>query len=138
MKLHHIGIAVDDIDKAIQRHKALFGLHPVTEVVEDPIQKVSVVLLSAFGGEVFIELVAPLAKDSPISNFLKRGIHLYHVCYLVEDLEKTLEEVRQDSLIISKPAPAKLYGGRRIAFIYAPDGYVVEFLEEKEKPDAHK
>jgi len=98
--------------------------------VEDPIHKVSAVLLSDPRG-VFVEIIAPLTDDSPISNILKRGISLYHVCYLVEDLDEALKKIRRKAVIISKPAPAKLYGGRRIAFVYTPDNYVVEFLEEK-------
>ena len=45
MKLHHIGIASNNIQEAIERHKALFGLRQVTSVVKDPIHKVSAVLL---------------------------------------------------------------------------------------------
>jgi len=130
MKLHHIGIASNNIQEAIKRHKTLFGLRQVTSIVEDPIHKVSAVLLSDPRG-VFVEIIAPLTDDSPISNILKRGISLYHVCYLVEDLDEALKKIRRKAVIISKPAPAKLYGGRRIAFVYTPDNYVVEFLEEK-------
>ena len=46
MKLHHVGIVTDNIKSAIRRHKELFGFVPITEIVDDPIQKVSVVLLS--------------------------------------------------------------------------------------------
>ena len=134
MKLHHIGIATANIEEAVKRHKEVYGLEQVTEIVDDPLHKVSVVLLSA-GGEVFIELVSPLKEDSPVSNLLKKGITLYHICYLVKDLDETLKEVKGNSIIISKPAPAKLYDGRRIAFVYTQDKYVVEFLEE-EKRDA--
>ena len=130
MKLHHIGIASNNIQEAIKRHKALFGLRQVTSVVEDPVHKVSAVLLSDPRG-VFIELIAPLTDDSPVSNILKKGISLYHVCYLVENLDETLKKIRRKAVVISKPAPAKLYGGRRIAFVYTLDNYVVEFLEEK-------
>jgi len=132
MKLHHIGIASENLETAIQHHKMLFEVHPITDIVEDPVHKVSAVLLSGPDGGVPIELVAPLAKDSPVSRLMKRGIRLYHLCYLAKDIEKTLEEARrQSSLVISKPAPARLYGGRRIAFVYTADGYVVEFLEEE-------
>ena len=134
MKLHHIGIATANIEEAVKRHKEVYGLEQVTEIVDDPLHKVSVVLLSA-GGEVFIELVSPLKEDSPVSNLLKKGITLYHICYLVKDLDETLKEVKGNTTIISKPAPAKLYDGRRIAFVYTQDKYVVEFLEE-EKRDA--
>ena len=130
MRLHHIGIASNNIQEAIERHKALFGLRQVTSVVEDPVHKVSAVLLSDARG-VFIELIAPLTDDSPVSNILKKGISLYHVCYLVENLDETLKKIRRKAVVISKPAPAKLYGGRRVAFVYTLDNYVVEFLEEK-------
>jgi len=132
MRLHHIGIATDDLEKAIRHHETLFELHSITEIVEDPVHKVRVVLLSASHAKISIELVAPLTEDSPVSSLLRKGIRLYHISYLVKDIEKTLEEARrQNSLIISKPAPSKLYGGRRIAFIYTPDAYLVEFLEEE-------
>lgn len=133
MELHHIGIASKDIERSIRHHQALFNLHPVTEVVDDPVHKVSVVLLSDAGKkDVPIELVSPLSKESPVSSLLKRGINLYHVCYAVDDIESTLRKVREEgSILISGPSPAKLYGGRRIAFVYTPDGYIVEFLEKK-------
>lgn len=133
MELHHIGIASKDIERSIRHHQALFDLHPITEVVDDPAHKVSVVLLSdSKKTGVPIELVSPLSEESPISNLLKRGIHLYHVCYAVDDIESMLRKARNGkSIVISGPSPAKLYGGRRIAFIYTPDGYIVEFLEKK-------
>jgi len=132
MKLQHIGIATEDLEKAIRYHETFFGFHPVTEIVEDPVHKVRVVLLSSSEADISIELIAALADDSPVSGLLKRGIHLYHLCYLVDDLNKALTDARrQNSLIVSKPSPSRLYDGRRIAFIYTPEGYLVEFLEEK-------
>jgi len=61
MKLHHIGIASNNIQEAIKRHKTLFGLRQVTSIVEDPIHKVSAVLLSDPRG-VFVEIIAPLDR----------------------------------------------------------------------------
>ena len=132
MKLHHVGIVVDDIESGIQRYKALFGFNPVTEVVDDPIQKVSVVLLSGPEADsVPIELIAPLTDDSPVSNILKGKTRLYHLCFLVENIEETLKNFRSHgAIIISGPVPAELYEGKRIAFVYTPDKYVVELLEK--------
>ena len=131
VKMHHIGILTSDIRSGIRHHEDLFDIHPITEIVEDPIQKVSLVLLS--GDQIpgtSIELIQPLTGDSPVSNIIKRGMPLYHLCFEVEDVEKALEKTRErGSIIISRPTPAKLYNGRRIAFIYTPDHYVVEFLE---------
>lgn len=132
MRLHHVGIVTDDIKSGIKRHKALFNLRPVTKVVSDPNQKVAVVLLSTPEQEgTSVELIAPLAKDSPVSNVLKKGTHLYHICFEVDDIEEALERARkQGAIVVSRPSEAKLYRGKRIAFIYTRDKYLVEFLEK--------
>jgi len=132
MKLHHVGIVVEDIEEGIQRYKAMFGFVPVTEVVDDPVQKVSVVLLSGpEKGSVPVELIAPLADDSPVSKILKGNVRLYHLCFLVTDIEEELKNFRSNgAIIISGPVPAELFEGKRIAFVYTPDKYVVELLEK--------
>jgi methylmalonyl-CoA/ethylmalonyl-CoA epimerase len=132
MKLHHVGIVVEDIEKGIQRYKAMFGFVPVTEVVNDPVQKVSVVLLSGPDkGSVPLELIAPLTNDSPVSKILQGNMHLYHLCFLVNDIEEALKKFRSNgAIIISGPVPADLFKGKRIAFVYSPDKYVVELLEK--------
>jgi len=132
MKLHHVGIVVEDIEEGIQRYKAMFGFVPVTEVVDDPVQKVSVVLLSGpEKGSVPVELIAPLADDSPVSKILKGNVRIYHLCFLVTDIEEELKNFRSNgAIIISGPVPAELFEGKRIAFVYTPDKYVVELLEK--------
>ena len=131
MKLHHVGIVVENIESGIQRYKSLFGFVPVSEVVDDPIQKVSVVLLSnpELDGAP-IELIAPLTDDSPVSNILKGNLRLYHLCFLVDNIEETLQNFRNNgAIIISGPVPAELFEGKKIAFVYSPDKYVIELLE---------
>lgn len=132
MKLHHVGIVVDDIESGIQRYKALFGFVPVSDVVDDPIQKVSVVLLSnPESDEAPIELIAPLTDDSPVSNILKGNLRLYHLCFLVDNIEEALQNFRNNgAIIISGPVPAELFEGKKIAFVYSPDKYVIELLEK--------
>ena len=132
MKLHHVGIVTEDIESGIQRYRAMFGFETVTEVVDDPVQKVSVVLLSGSEPDsVPVELIAPLAEDSPVSKILKSNVRLYHLCFLVEDIEEALKNFRsQGAIIISGPVPAELFEGKRIAFVYSPDKYVVELLEQ--------
>ncbi len=132
MKLHHVGIVTDNIELAIRRHKEIFGFVPITEIVDDHIQKVTVVLLSGPEADsVPIELIAPLSNDSPISQILKGKARLYHLCFVVEDIEEALRNFRSHGgIIISSPVPAELYKGKRIAFAYTPDKYVVELLEK--------
>ncbi len=133
VKLHHIGIASNNLERSIRQHEELFGLNRISTIVEDPLQKVSLILMSDQRSPgIPIELVAPLGDQSPIRNLLKKGMHLYHLCYSVDDIESTLKKARkQKAIVVSGPSPARLYNGQRIAFIYTPDGYLVEFLEEK-------
>lgn len=132
MKLHHIGIVVDNVKSAIQRYRAMFGLIPTTEIVIDPIQKVSVVMLSdPEADSIPLELIAPLTDDSPVSGILKGKMRLYHLCFLVDDIEKALKNFRNNgSHIISSAVPADLFEGKKIAFVYVPDKFVVELLEK--------
>lgn len=132
MKLHHVGVVVEDIKAGIQRYKAMFDFNPVTEVIDDHVQKVSVVLLSGPEADsVPIELIAPLSDDSPISRILQGNIRLYHLCFLVEDIEESLRRMRRNgAIIISGPVAADLFEGSRIAFVYTPDKYVLELLEK--------
>jgi methylmalonyl-CoA/ethylmalonyl-CoA epimerase len=100
--------------------------------VKDSNQKVSVVLLSTCGREtISVELIAPLTKDSPVCNVLKKGFRLYHLCFEVEDIEKAISNARKHgAIVVSKPSQAELFGGRKIAFVYTRDKYLVEFLEK--------
>ena len=132
MRLHHIGILAEDMEKAIRNHREIFGLHQATEIVEDPIQRVRVVMLAPEEGGIPVEIITPSSRDSPINDLLKGKIRLYHLCYEVDDLDEALELTRRaKARVISGPSPAELFHGGRIAFIFSPDGYVVELLEQR-------
>ncbi len=133
MKIQHVGVITNDIHAAISRHEAMFDIHPITKIVEDHVQKVAVVLLSNREGDSpSIELISPLSDDSPVINNLKKKMCLYHVCFSVDNIEIAIENARRHGAqVILRPTPAKLFRERKIAFIYTPDHYIVEFLETK-------
>src|SRR5258706_612113 len=76
---HHIAIAVKSIKTVGTK---------TLEIFEDPNQKVAVAFFENSG--CCIELVAPLATNSPISSALVRGQKLLHMCFEVDDLDKAL------------------------------------------------
>ena len=82
-----------------------------------------------------IELIAPLSADAPIQSLLKKtGGGAYHLCFETNDLEKALAHVRSlKCLVVSPPAPAVAFEGRRIAWFYSPSRLLVELVE---RPDA--
>ncbi len=91
-RIDHIGVAVEEIDAALELYRDSFELEVAhREVVEE--QGVEAVLLDV--GENHVELIAPLAPDTPVGKFLaKQGPGLHHVAYQVADIDATLEELK--------------------------------------------
>ena len=83
--VHHVGIAVDDLDASLLVYEELFGARlEHRESVED--QGVEAASLRV--GESRIELLRPLGPDTPVGRFLaKRGPGMHHVAYEVGDLD---------------------------------------------------
>ena len=130
MKLHHVGVAVRSIAEHAEQYRQAFGITLTSQIIEDDLQKVRVAFAQV-GDGVFIEFVEPLGDNSPIANLLKRGGGLYHVCYLVPDIEAAIERVRRaGGVIVSGPTPARAFDNRQIAFVYTPERSLVEFLQE--------
>ena len=84
-RIDHIGVAVSDLDAAIELHTSAYGMELVhRETVES--QGVEAVLLDV--GENHVELLAPLGEETPVGKFLaKRGPGLHHVAYQVTDID---------------------------------------------------
>jgi methylmalonyl-CoA/ethylmalonyl-CoA epimerase len=131
MKLSHIGILVKDIEEGIKHHKDLFGYKQLGPIIDDPTQKVRVVLMGYSEEDpVKIELISPLDIDSPVTDLLKKRQTLYHLCYEVPDIEKAKSHMRKNgAVIISKPTEALLFDNRKICFLFTRDHYVIELVE---------
>jgi methylmalonyl-CoA/ethylmalonyl-CoA epimerase len=131
VRLHHIGFVVDSIEECAAAFALALGATWDGEIFFDPIQKVRVTFFNGTRpGEAQIELVEPGDCESPVSRLLDRGGGLHHLCYEVEDIEAHLafcKSVR--SMVISAPAPAVAFGGRRIAWVLTRKRLLVEFLE---------
>lgn len=77
-----------------------------------------------------IELIEPAGEDSPVRSFLSKGGGLHHLCYEVRNLEAQLELSRsQGGKLVRAPMPAVAFDGRRIAWVYAKEKLLIEFLE---------
>ncbi len=131
MKLSHVGIIVKDIEQGIKNHESLFGYKQLGPIVDDPTQKVRVVLMGKSDDDpVKIELISPLTEDSPVIDLLKKRQTLYHLCYEVPDIEEAKKKARENgAVIISQPVEAPLFGNRKICFLFTRDHYVVELIQ---------
>ena len=114
MKLHHIGVVVNQIQDSIGELKNYLRFQSTSLPTRVGSQKVNVCFLKI--GEPFLELIEPVSPDSPISDFAKKGGGIHHLCFEVSDIHKELD------LLSSKGAtilvtPVKGFDERLIAFV---------------------
>jgi len=126
MKFHHIGIACIDIPKTANFIHTVFNIVSETEIFFDKYQDVYLCLLTDEFG-INIELVS----GKIVEGYVKKKQNLYHTCWEVTDITKTIENFcTSGAVLISKPNPAVLFDNRKVAFLYTEIG-IVELLEGK-------
>jgi len=133
--LHHLGFAVSSISAVAEEFAISMSARWDGEIIHDPIQRVRIAFFSpADTRNPVFELVEPASDASPVSNFLKRGGGLHHVCYEIDDLESGLRKARGVGLVIvADPVSAVAFGGRRIAWVCSKRRLLVELLERNPK-----
>jgi methylmalonyl-CoA epimerase len=126
--IHHLGIAVDDLEAAISRWTALFGATlERRERVED--QGVEAASLSVGGSR--IELLAPLGDETPVGRFLaKRGPGMHHVAFETADVAAELARLRADGVELIDETPRRGMFGLQVGFVHpeATGGVLAEFV----------
>jgi methylmalonyl-CoA epimerase len=128
-RIDHIGVAVEQIEPALELYRDRFGLELAhREVVEE--QGVDAVLLDV--GENHVELLAPLGPETPVGRFLaSRGPGLHHVAYQVRDIDATLAQLKRAGLALIDEQPRVGIRGSRVAFMHprATAGVLTEIVE---------
>lgn len=129
-RVDHVGIAVRDLDAAIELYSKTFGVeftyrHTVPEQgVEEAMARV---------GESWIQLLRPLGPDTPVGRFIdSRGEGVHHIGYGVPDVDAALEQLRGLGMRLIDEEPRPGSRGARIAFVHpkAVGGVLVELVEE--------
>jgi methylmalonyl-CoA epimerase len=131
-RIDHIGIAVEDLDAAIELYESTLGMPLVhRETVEE--QGVEAVLLDV--GEGHIELLRPLGEDTPVGKFIARkGGGMHHVAYAVSDIDRTLAELGERGVELIDSEPRIGIRGSRVAFLHprSTGGVLTEIVEPVE------
>jgi methylmalonyl-CoA epimerase len=126
--LHHVGIAVDDLEAAIKRWTALVGATlEHRERVDD--QGVEAASLQVGGSR--IELLAALGDDTPVGKFLaKRGPGVHHVAFETDDMGAELARLKADGVELIDETPRRGMFGLQVAFVHpeATGGVLAEFV----------
>jgi methylmalonyl-CoA/ethylmalonyl-CoA epimerase len=131
-RIDHIGVATDDLDGAVALYEGTLGM-PVAhrETVES--QGVEAVLLDV--GEGHVELLRPLAPDTPIGKYLERkGPGLHHVAYAVDDIEAVLGSLKEAGIELIDSEPRTGIRDSRVAFVHprSTGGVLTEIVEPAE------
>jgi methylmalonyl-CoA/ethylmalonyl-CoA epimerase len=114
--IHHVGLAVADLDEAVATYERLFGarLEHRVHVEEQGVEAASVLV-----GPSRVELLAPLGEDTPVGKFLaKRGPGMHHVAYEVEDVRVVLRDLVRHGAELIDAEPRRGMFGLEVAFVH--------------------
>lgn len=130
--LYHIAIAVRNLAGSEKLYETVMGLKVThREVVEE--QGVRASMLQPQSGEgTAIELLEPTGENSPIHKFLEtRGEGIHHICFFVDDIEKSLEELKKQGVRLIDETPRVGAYNSKVAFIHpkAMNGVLVELAQ---------
>jgi len=128
-KIDHIGIAVGDLDKALDLYRGQLGLDfkGIEEVEE---QKVRVAFFPV--GESKIELLETTDPAGPVGKFIeKKGEGVHHLSFRVTDIESKLKQLKEQGVALIDEKPRYGAGGAKIAFLHpkSTGGILIELCE---------
>jgi methylmalonyl-CoA/ethylmalonyl-CoA epimerase len=128
-RIHHVGVAVADLDESIRLYGSALGAQLVHRATNEK-EGLEAAFLRLGDGE--IELMSALREDSPVGKFIaKRGPGLHHIAYAVTDIDSALAEARAAGLELIDSEPRVGMHGTRIAFVHpkAMGGVLTELVE---------
>jgi methylmalonyl-CoA/ethylmalonyl-CoA epimerase len=156
-RIDHVGIACRDLDAAIERYRATFGLEVVSLEVnsEQGVREAMLAVGGSSGGVAglggssggvagavagssggYVQLLEPLGPDTPVGRFLaRRGEGLHHVGYGVEDVSQALAAIGGSGVRLLDQRPRHGSMGASIAFLHPADlGGVLTELVQAARP----
>lgn len=131
MHIDHIGIAVEDLEEAIDTYeKLLDGKCYKRETVED--QQVETAFFSA--GQSKVELLGATAPDSVIAKYLaNKGEGMHHVAFEVDDIHVELKRLKEEGFTLLNEEPTDGADDKLVAFVHPKDnhGVLIELCQSK-------
>jgi methylmalonyl-CoA/ethylmalonyl-CoA epimerase len=129
-QIDHVGIAVRDLDQAVDLYRGVLGVEPVHREHMDT-EGVHEVLFQV--GASYVQLLAPTGPQTPVGRFLeRRGEGVHHIGYRVADVAAAIASLKERGIPLVDDAPRP--GSRRttVAFVH-PKGFggvLVELVQE--------
>ena len=115
-EIHHLGVAVEDLDDAVDTYQRLFGAELEGR---DTLESQGVEAVAVRLGESRVELLAPLAEDTPVGRFIaRRGPGMHHIAYEVDDLPQGLADLAGQGVHVIDDVPRRGLFGMQVAFVH--------------------
>ena len=132
--IDHVGVAVPDLDAAIEFYRTTFGLAVAHEEINEDqgVREAMVRAPGDTGDGTAVQLLAPLRPDSTIAKFLDRsGPGLQQLAYRVADVDAASDALRAHGLRMLFDTPRRGTAGSRVNFVHPKDagGVLVELVE---------
>lgn len=114
--IHHLGVAVSDLDEAIAMYERLFDARLERR---DSLGEQGVMAASLLIGDSRLELVAPTGEDTHVGRFLaKRGPGMHHVALETDDVHEAIEELAAAGAQLIDEVPRRGLFGLEVAFVH--------------------
>jgi methylmalonyl-CoA/ethylmalonyl-CoA epimerase len=127
-RFHHVGIAVRDLDKAIQFFEETYGAKlQFRRILKD--QKIETAFVAM--GDARFELSSSLDPQSVIGRFIEtKGEGIHHVSLEVDDFNKAMEAIKGKGLRVLLETDAENF---KAAFVHPKSmfGVLTEIIETK-------
>ena len=130
-RIDHVGIAVADLDAAIEFYDRVLGLKVVHEEVNEE-QGVREAMLAVGNSGSCIQLLAPLTPESTIAKFLdKNGPGIQQMAYSVDDIEAVTNHLRNEGVRVLYDLPKRGTAGSLVNFVHPKDagGVLIELVQ---------
>ncbi len=130
-RLHHVGIAVNNLDDSVALYERILGLKPES-IEEAPCQQVKEAVFRVGEGSE-IDLLEPTGPDSAVAQFLKsRGQGIHHICFEVDDVDEELKAMAEKGVeLIDKQGRDGVSG--KIGFLHPKSihGVLIELVQPR-------
>jgi methylmalonyl-CoA epimerase len=130
MRLHHVAYVTRNVDQKAAQLADLLGFRTAGAPVVDTAQGVRIQFMET-GDSGLLELLEPHGEKSPVQRHLDNGGGLFHLCFEVDDLDGTLQRLRDtgEAAVVRDPLPAPAIDNRRVAFVVTASRDLIEFVE---------
>jgi methylmalonyl-CoA/ethylmalonyl-CoA epimerase len=120
-RIDHVGIACRNLDEKISFYESAFGLTVVSREVNDEqgVREAMLHVADGPAGSSYIQLLEPLAPDTPVGRFIeRRGEGMHHIGYGVADLTHVLSALAADGIRLIDERPRHGSMGASVAFLH--------------------